>query len=70
MQIYIFTYLLIYGLGGGPVGQPPLALNEKAMNCVKVLWDFQWQTDRIYFKETPDWKALEAANALTSWALT
>ena len=30
--IYIFTYLLIFGLGGGgPVGQPPQALNEKAL---------------------------------------
>ena len=26
--------------------------------------------DRICSNETPDWKALEAANALTSWALT
>ena len=29
--MYIYTYLLILGLGGGPVGQPPLALNEKAL---------------------------------------
>ena len=33
--MYIFTYLLILGLGGGPVGQPPLALNEKALYLPK-----------------------------------
>ena len=35
-----------------------------------MLWDFQWQADRICSKETPDWKALEAAKALISWALS
>ena len=33
---------------------------------MKVLCDFQWQVDNICSKETPDWKALEAAKALTS----
>ena len=28
------------------------------------------QADNICSSETPDWKALEAAKALTSWALT
>ena len=37
---------------------------------MKVLCDFQWQADRICSRETPDWNALEATNALTSWALT
>ena len=27
----VYTYLLILGVGGGPIGQPPLALNEKAL---------------------------------------
>ena len=31
VHVYIFTYLLIFGLGGGPVEQPPLAPNEKAL---------------------------------------
>ena len=32
LHIYISTYLLIFGRGGGgPVGQPLLALNEKAL---------------------------------------
>ena len=35
VHIYIFTYLLILGLGVGPVGQPPLALNEKALYLPK-----------------------------------
>ena len=37
---------------------------------IKMLCDFQWQADKICSSETPDWKALEAANALRSWALT
>ena len=37
---------------------------------MKVLCDFQWQADSICSSETSDWKALEAAKALTSWALT
>ena len=27
---------------------------------MKVLWDFQWQADKIWSKEIPEWKALEA----------
>ena len=37
---------------------------------MKVLCDFQWQADKGCSKETPDWKALDVAKALTSWALT
>ena len=68
IHIYIYTNL-IFGVGGGPVGQPPLDPNEKALYQPKP-HPFQWQTERICSKETPDWKALEAAKAVTSWALT
>ena len=37
---------------------------------MKVLCDFQWQADSVWSKDTPDWKDLEAAKALTSWVLT
>ena len=39
--MYIYTYLLIFGLGGGPVGQPPLALNEQEFRRIVLchqLW--------------------------------
>ena len=36
---------------------------------LKVLCDFQWQADRICSKETPDWKALDAAKAIMGFNL-
>ena len=53
--------------GGRALSQPKPRPSDRT---VKVLCDFQWQADKICSKETPDWKALEAAKALTSWALT
>ena len=60
---------------GGSAEQPTLAQKWKSSesgqatsfkcNCVKVLCDFQWQADKICSKEIPNWKALEAAKALT-----
>ena len=32
---YISTYLLIFGFGGGPIEQPPLDPNGKALNQPK-----------------------------------
>ena len=65
------TYIQISKLRAicGSAEQPLSALGGKALS-VKVLCNFQWQADKIWFKETPEWKALEATKALTSWALT
>ena len=60
----------------GSAEQPLLGPSEKALNQPKphpstelCECDFQWQADKICSKETPDWKALDTAQALTSWAL-
>ena len=51
---------------GGSGEQQTTGPKWKSSEGVKVLCDFQWQADESCSKQTPDWKALEAAKALTS----
>ena len=74
--MYMYTNLNIRAICGS-AEQPLLGPSKEALNqprhilqnYVKVIYDLQWKAEDCS-KETPDWNALEAAKALTSWALT
>ena len=77
--MYIYTNLLTLRPNCGSAEQPQPSPIGKALNHIKPqpsdrmcegIMRLQWQSDKIGSKQTPDWKTLEAAKALTSWALT
>ena len=62
--MYIYTNLLNLRATCGSAEQPIPSPIGKAPSQPK------WQADKTGSKETPDWKTLGAAKALTSWVLT
>ena len=69
--MYIYTNLNIKAIGGSSE-QPLLGPSDKALSQPKPHPSNKTvcQAYKICSKETPDWKALEAAKTLTVWALT
>ena len=74
---FLVTMCNIYMAIGGTAEQPLLGQNGKALNQPKpppldriVPRIELCEVDNSCAKETPEWKAVQAAKALTSWVLT